>query len=88
MTVAFILGIGTAGEVHPVVTETIAGGAVLLGDLSADGKIDMDDVAIAIALSKGERTPTAKELAADPNQDFVITLEDVQSILENIKIVE
>lgn len=86
MTVAFILGIGTAGEVHPVVSETRAGGAVLLGDLSGNGTIDMDDVKIALELSKGTRTPTPKELAADPNQDFVITLDDAMSILEKLKV--
>ncbi len=82
MAFAFIVGIQTANDVHPVISETRAGGAVVLGDLNGSGAVDTDDVRIAVELSKGVRTPTPEELSADPNQDFVITSEDALSILE------
>ncbi len=85
MTVAFILGIETAGDVQPVVNETRAGGTVLQGDLNANGKLDLADVRIALELARGQRTPTPAELSADPNQDFIITTDDALAILDAMK---
>ncbi|MSR67464.1 hypothetical protein EXS65_01380 [Candidatus Peribacteria bacterium] len=85
MTVAFVVGIQTANNVHPVISETRAGGAVVLGDMNGSGVIDIADVQIAVELSNGARTPTPSELSADPNQDFVITSEDALSILEMLE---
>lgn len=85
MTVAFILGIETAGDVKPVVTETRAGNAVLRGDMNGDGTLDLSDVRIALELAEGKRSPTPDELAADPNQDFVITKDDVTAIADAIE---
>ncbi len=84
MTVAFILGIQTAGDVQPIVGEIRAGGTVLLGDMNGNSTIDPDDARIAIELTKGLRTPTPEELAADPDQNFVITIEDVSAILDSM----
>ncbi len=85
MTVAFILGVRTAGDVQPVVGETRAGGAVILGDLNGNGIVDIDDAKKALELVKGLRTPLPQELAADPDQNFTITIDDVLSILNSIK---
>lgn len=82
MTVAFILGIQTAGDIHPVVHETRAGSDVLHGDMNGNGRLEEDDVRIALDLANGVRSPTPDELAADPNQDFVITSDDVTMILD------
>ncbi len=85
MTVAFILGIQTAGDVRPIVGEIRAGGTVLLGDLNGNSSIDMDDALQALDIVKGIRSPTPQELAADPDQNFVITVEDILAILDSMK---
>jgi hypothetical protein len=81
MAAAFVVGIQTAGDVQPV-PATRASDTVLLGDLNGDGMVGPEDVRIAIEISEGYRTPTPDELAADPNRDFHITIEDAKSILD------
>lgn len=82
---AFALGIGTAGDVHPVINATIAGTAVVAGDMNGNGMLDVNDARIALELAEGFRTPEAQELAADPNQDFQITAADAMTILEQLE---
>ncbi len=86
MTAAFILGIETAGDVQPIVSSTKAGGSVLEGDVDDNGTIDLRDAQIALEIARGNRVASPRELEADPNQDFHITLEDVATILEHIRI--
>ena len=85
MTAAFLLGIETAGDLHPVVSETRAGGTVLDGDFNKNGVIDIGDAKIALELAMEYRTPTPDELAADPNQDFHITSDDVMTIINRLQ---
>lgn len=85
MIVAFIVGIETAGEVHPVVSEIRAGGAVIEGDLNGNGSVDLQDVRIALELAQGYRTPTPAELSADPNRDFQFTVDDAIAILDTLQ---
>ena len=85
MTVAFILGVETAGDVQPVVNETRAGGAVLEGDLNGNGIVDLADLHLALQLARGDRTPKPRELAADPNQDFRFTIDDALLILQKLE---
>lgn len=85
MTVAFILGIETAGDLQPVVHETRADNEVVRGDMNGNGSIDEDDVRIALELANGARTPTPAELEADPDQSFSITFDDVTAILDAMK---
>ncbi len=82
MTVAFIIGVETAGEVKPVVSSTNAGGTVIAGDMNGNGHVDAEDAEIALDISMGVRVPSPAELEADPNQDFHITKEDVAAILD------
>lgn len=84
MCLAFFVGIETAGEVHPVVTETRAGGAILEGDLNGNDTLDLQDVRIALELAKGYRTPTPAELSADPNRDFQFTVDDAITIIDKL----
>jgi hypothetical protein len=82
---AFLLGIETAGDIQPVVNRTMAGNAVLEGDMNGNGILDVDDVKITLELAKGYRTPAPQELAADPDHDYVITVEDALTILDTLK---
>jgi hypothetical protein len=83
MTAAFIVGIETAGDVeHVPMTE--ASDTAVLGDFNGDGTLSVEDVQIALEIAEGNRTPTPNELAADPNRDFHITIEDAKSILAKI----
>ena len=85
MTVAFVVGIESAGDIKPVISSTNAVDAVTLGDFDGNGTLDTADVLIALDIVSGKRNPTASELLMDPSQDFHITLEDVQSMLLKIK---
>lgn len=85
MSLAFALGIETAGDVQPVVIATRADASVLAGDLNGNGQLDLDDVHAALEIADGYRTPTPQELAADPDRDYRITTEDAMSILEQLK---
>ncbi len=85
MTTAFLLGIETAGDVKPIVNGTRAGGAVIEGDLNGNGFLDREDLKIAEELAKGLRSPLPSELAADPNQDFIITEADVLWIRQKLE---
>lgn len=80
MTLAFIVGIQTAGEVQPIVGATKAGGTVVQGDLNRNGIIDENDAQLALQIARAERTPLPQELAADPNEDYAITMDDVRLI--------
>lgn len=85
MSLAFLIGIQTAGDVQPIIAPTSADTSALLGDLNQNGSIDLDDVHIALELANGYRTPTPAELASDPNRDFQFTMEDAMQILEQLK---
>lgn len=85
MSVAFLLGIKTAGDFEPVVNSTMADANVLAGDMNGNGQVDIDDVRITLEIANGYRTPTPKELAADPNRDYRITADDAMMILEQLK---
>ena len=85
MSVAFALGIETAGDVQPVILPTRADASVLAGDLNGNGKLDLDDVHTALEIADGYRTPTPSELAADPNRDYQITTGDAMAILEQLQ---
>lgn len=85
VTAAFLIGVKTAGDIDPIVDATVAGGTVITGDFTGDGKLTAKDIETALELARGLRAPTALELAADPDQDFRITMEDVVTILETME---
>lgn len=85
MAVAFILGIQTAGDIQPVVKPTEAGNAVVDGDLNGNGVLDIGDARAAIEIALGYRTVTPEELAADPNHDLTVTIEDALAIIDALE---
>lgn len=82
MGAAFMVGIQTAGDIRPVVGSISADGTVIEGDFNGNGQLEAADARIALVLARGDRSPTPEELAADPNGDFHVTMEDVETILE------
>lgn len=85
MAVAFIVGVQTAGDVHPVISPTQADTTIVRGDFNGNGRLDNEDARIALQIASGYRSPTPAELAADPNQDFSITADDAMLILEELE---
>jgi hypothetical protein len=85
MTAAFVVGIKTAGDFAPVVGSTKADANVTAGDMNGNDQLDIDDVQIALEIANGYRTPSPSELAADPNKDFNITVDDAMAILDQLK---
>lgn len=83
MTLAFVLGIESAGDVRTV-QSTEANDQSLVGDFSGNGILDAEDARIALDIAQGLRSPTPDELSRDPNRDFAITFEDVEMILKAI----
>ncbi len=83
-TVAFLVGIQTAGDFHSVTTIQ-ADGTDVMGDFNGNGLVDIQDARIALELASGFRSPTPQELSADPNRDFSITTADVLSILHRLE---
>lgn len=81
VTVAFLIGIQTAGEYQPIASLQ-ADGTTTAGDFNSNGHLDIQDARIALELASGYRSPTPDELAADPNRDFDITIDDVLAILD------
>ncbi len=85
MSLAFAVGIQTAGDVKPVVSPIHAGGAALDGDLNGNGMLDIGDARAAMEIANGYRSPTPDELASDPNHDLQINGDDVLSILDRLE---
>ncbi len=84
MSVAFAVGIQTAGDVHPLVEPTRAG-IRLSGDMDGNDMVTPADARLALEIARGYRNATPEELEADTNQDFRITIEDVAAILEIVE---
>ena len=85
MSLAFFLGIETAGEVQPIISATNASDTVIAGDMDQSGTVDLEDLKIVLEIARGLRLPIPAELAADPNRDFNVTFEDAMFVMDMIK---
>lgn len=85
MMTSFAAGIQTAGDVHPLVDATEAGGTRIAGDINNDSVVDMLDARIILEIAREYRMPTADELAGDPNADMKLTTDDAIEILRRIE---
>lgn len=81
---SFLIGMNSSKEYQPI-SLTHAGDSEVYGDFNANGRLDNDDVEIALKIAKGELQPTQDQLLKDPNGDLVITVDDALSILKAIK---
>lgn len=79
---SFGLGVGTAGELRAIkassATETVR------GDMNADGEVDARDAIIILEIAQGYRDPTPSELAADPNANGALAVDDAIRVLRSI----
>lgn len=82
---SFVLGLQTAGDVAPV-SLIEAGGLSLSGDVDGSGVVDLRDVTLILEVAQGYVEPTADQLAADPNSDGALTVDDALRILANLSL--
>lgn len=85
MAMSFSVGMHTAGNVQPV-TLIEAGGMEKPGDMDGNGIVNVSDAIVALEIVRGYRTAGAVELAADPNRDGEITVDDALRILSTISL--
>ena len=81
MSFAFLIGIQTASDVKPIIGGANADSSLVEGDLDGNGVIAIADALLALEIAQGYTVATPEELAADPNRDYVITFDDVSTIL-------
>ncbi len=82
MAVSFFVGIQTAGDVHPLISSTMAGETVVKGDMNGSGDLDQEDARIALEIAHNLRRATDAQLERDVDGDFRITSLDALAILE------
>lgn len=79
---SFGLGMQTAGDLRAInessATET------LRGDVTGDGTVDERDATIILEIAQGYRKATPAELAADPNDNGVLTVDDAIRVLRTL----
>jgi hypothetical protein len=83
VSIAFTLGVKSAGELHTVSPMKAVGEAVR-GDYSGDGVLAIDDAIIALELSMHQRDVTDDDLAIDWNNDGNVTADDALGILQTL----
>lgn len=92
---SFVIGIQTAGEVHPFTTsqadEITANGVALSqiaqsGDIDGSGELDLQDVIGILEIVQGYETPSPLQLKADPNGDNRLTVEDALRVLRTLSL--
>ena len=82
---AFLIGIETAGDVHPIALME-AGNGEIHGDINGNGTLDLGDAIAILEIVQGYRDPTPQELRADPNGDGLLTVDDALRILATLEI--
>lgn len=79
---SFSLGMETAGTLRTIEWSSATDG--LLGDMNGDNTVDERDVIVMLELSQGYRSATPDELAADPNGNGVIGVDDALRVLRSM----
>ena len=92
---SFMLGVQTAGEIHPFDTSEageiaeeviIHERATVPGDMNGNDALDTEDVIIALEIIQEYRTPTLAQLKADPNGDARLTIDDALRMLRSLNL--
>ncbi|TSC57908.1 MAG: hypothetical protein Greene041662_867 [Candidatus Peregrinibacteria bacterium Greene0416_62] len=81
---AFLIGIETAGDIHPIAFIE-AGNGEIRGDINGNGTLDIGDAIVVLEIVQGYRDPTPVELRADPNGDGLLTVDDALRILVTLE---
>lgn len=80
---AFVIGIETAGDVHPIALIE-AGSDSVRGDVSGNGILDLGDAVAILEIVQGYRDPTPEELRKDPSSDGLLTVDDALRVLATL----
>ena len=80
---SLIIGIQSAGEVHPV-SLIEAGAPTHIGDMDGDGIASMQDAIIILEIVQGYRTAAPEQLLADPDGDGTLTVNDALRVLRTL----
>jgi hypothetical protein len=79
---SFGIGVQTSNQLR-----TIQGSAATeapRGDVTGDGNVDERDAAVILEIAQGYRKATPAELAADPNSNGQLTVDDAIRVLRSI----
>jgi hypothetical protein len=82
---AFAVGIESAGEVQPI-SLIEAGSTETAGDVTGDGRVDLQDVTLILEIAQGYVDNEERFLKADPNRDGQITVDDALRLLATISL--
>jgi hypothetical protein len=80
---SFIIGIQSAGEVHPV-SLIEAGAPSRTGDVNGDGVVDTRDAVFILEVVQGYRVAAPEQLLADPDGDGTLTVNDAIRVLNTL----
>ena len=88
MLSSFLIGVKSASDVDPFERSSAQQAAIIrvprAGDVNVDGIVDDLDVIEILEVAKGYKAPTTNMLAADPNHDGVLTVDDALQVLHSI----
>lgn len=80
---SFVLGVQTAGEVQPV--RLIEAGSIeRASDVDGSGTVDIADAILILEVAQGYRSAEPQQLAADPNGDGQLTVDDALAVLSQL----
>ncbi|ALM09741.1 MAG TPA: hypothetical protein DEB30_00940 [Candidatus Peribacter riflensis] len=80
---SFLIGIQSAGEVQPIALIE-AGSVSRTGDLTGDGRVDVQDVISLLEVVQGYEQATTEALRMDPNGDGMLTVDDALRLLRTM----
>lgn len=81
--VSFGLGVKTAGDVQTI-EHTDASSDIVAGDMNADATVDEQDVILILEIAQGYEAATPEQIAADPNDNGVLTVDDALRVLQTL----
>jgi hypothetical protein len=79
---SFGIGVQTSDQLRAI--QGSAATEAPRGDVSGDGTVDERDATIILEIAQGYRKATPSELAADPNSNGQLTVDDAIRVLRSI----
>lgn len=79
---SFGLGMQTAGDLRAI--DSSSATETLRGDVTGDGTVDARDATLILEISQGYRDATPTELAADPNGNGALSVDDAIRVLRTL----
>lgn len=85
---SFLLGVETAGDVQTFgrsqAGELIPATATVAGDMTGEGDVTIEDVIIILEIAQGRQDVQPEAIAADPNHDGTLTVDDALRVLRTM----